>query len=305
MTAFSRITQVFKTAYEIDIDDTSRIVIMSDCHRGTGSWADSFADNSNLYYAALTKYYNNRFTYIENGDGDELWENRKISEIASIYKSIFELLGKFHSDNRLYMLYGNHDMVKKNAFSRPCFEKAGIDIPFTFSDIRFHEGFKLKHKKRGELIFIIHGNQADLLNGPLWKINRFFVRYLWRPLELLGVNDPTSASKNRLRKQSVEKKLRNWSSKNSTMLICGHTHKYAFPMPGETPYFNDGCCVYRGYITSIELADGYISLAKWSQKTREDGTLYVGRDVIIGPVALSEYLGKGVRILSFQAPNKN
>ncbi|NLL38767.1 MAG: serine/threonine protein phosphatase [Clostridiales bacterium] len=294
MTGYNRITQVFQSAHEIGFDDTSKIVLMSDCHRGTGSWADSFADNSNLYYAALSKYNKEKFTYIEIGDGDELWENKEISHIVSAYKSIFELLDKFHTDNRLYMLYGNHDIIKKSAFpgkkSRRNLTESGISIPFLLSDIRFHEGLILKHRKTQDKIFLIHGHQVDLLNGPLWKLNRFLVRYLWRPLELIGVNDPTSVSKNNLRKLKTERKLMQWSERNRLMLIAGHTHRYVFPSPGQTPYFNDGCCVYRSYITCIELHEGKISLVKWSLKTKSDGTLYVGRDILFGPVSLSEYM---------------
>lgn len=292
MFSSSRISRVFESSKEIIFDDSSKIVLMSDCHRGTGSWADSFADNSILFHAALDSYYRENYTYIEIGDGDELWENKNMRDIMTTYKSIFELLSHFYMDKRLYLLYGNHDMENKDRSSR---NKHGIypsdigeDIAFFFSNIEYHEGLILKHKDTDHCIFLIHGNQVDLINGPLWKIGRFFVRCLWRPLELLGVNDPTSASKNRLRKQSVEKKLKQWSEKNKQMLIAGHTHKYVFPSPGEPLYFNDGCCQYRGYITAVELADGHISLIKWSKKIRRDGTLYVGRDIIDGPVKLRD-----------------
>lgn len=294
MTGYNRITRVFHSAHEIEFDDTSKIVLMSDCHRGTGCWADSFADNSNLYYAALSKYNRDKYTYIEIGDGDELWENKEMFHIVSAYKSIFELLDKFHADNRLYMLYGNHDMIKKSTYPgkklRRNLTEAGISIPFLFSDIRSHEGLILKQRETRDIIFLIHGHQVDLLNGPLWKLNRFLVRYLWRPLELVGVNDPTSVSKNRFRKLKAEKKLKQWSERNELILIAGHTHRHRFPSPGQIPYFNDGCCVYRSYITCIELVKGKISLVKWSLKTKDDGILYVGRDILFGPVCLYEYM---------------
>lgn len=305
MTWYNRITQAFKYAHEIEFDDTSKLVLMSDCHRGTGSWADSFADNCNLYYAALSNYNKDKFTYIEIGDGDELWENNEISYIVSTYRNIFELLDEFYADGRLYMLYGNHDMIKKGKYpgkkSICHLTEAGFNIPFLLSDIRYHEGLILKHRKTHDLIFLIHGHQVDLLNDPLWKLNRFLVRYFWRPLELIGVNDPTSVSKNRFKKRKAEKKLKQWTEKNGLILIAGHTHRHMFPFPGYTPYFNDGCCVYRGYITCIEIVEGKISLVKWNLKTRSDGTLYVGRDILAGPAGLSEYL-KSNGDLSAKAP---
>lgn len=67
MYEFKRLSEVFESAEEIPFDDFSKIIIMSDCHRGDGSWADNFSKNKNIYYAALTYYYRNNFTYIELG----------------------------------------------------------------------------------------------------------------------------------------------------------------------------------------------------------------------------------------------
>ena len=72
MNEFKRLSEVFESSEEIFFDDSSKFIFMSDCHRGDGSWADSFRKNRNNYYAALTYYYNNNYTYIELGDGDEL-----------------------------------------------------------------------------------------------------------------------------------------------------------------------------------------------------------------------------------------
>ena len=92
---------------------------MSDCHRGDGSWADDFSKNQNIYFAALTHYYNENYTYIEIGDGDELWENKKLSDIIQVHSDVFWLLSKFYNEDRLYLIFGNHDMVKKdNEFVR-------------------------------------------------------------------------------------------------------------------------------------------------------------------------------------------
>lgn len=33
--------------------------------------------------------------------------------------------------------------------------------------------------------------QADFFNSVLWRLTRFLVRYVWRPLEHFGVLDPT------------------------------------------------------------------------------------------------------------------
>jgi len=50
---FRRLNQVREAAKRIPIDNDSRIIIFSDCHRGDYGWADDFAKNQNLFYYAL------------------------------------------------------------------------------------------------------------------------------------------------------------------------------------------------------------------------------------------------------------
>lgn len=59
-----------------------KYVLFSDCHRGNGTNNDNFLKNQHLYMAALRYYAKNQYTYIELGDGDELWENRKMEQIG-------------------------------------------------------------------------------------------------------------------------------------------------------------------------------------------------------------------------------
>ena len=48
-----RINKAVKTAGIIDGSEQARIVFFSDCHRGDGSWSDSFLHNKILYQALL------------------------------------------------------------------------------------------------------------------------------------------------------------------------------------------------------------------------------------------------------------
>ena len=267
---------------------------MSDCHRGDGSYADNFIKNHHLFFAALTQYNYLNYTYIELGDGDELWENRRISDSVELYGDVFWLLSKFYQNNRLFMIYGNHDIVKgKNGtvtrhLDRYYDTREKKYIPL-FPGIEFYEGIILQHMVTGHRIHLLHGHQADFFNDTLWRLSRFLVRHLWKPLELVGVNDPTSAAKNYNLKKKVEKRLSEWVLKENRMLIAGHTHRPVLPDPGEPMYFNDGSCVHPRCITAIELSDGNILLVKWCNKTKFDGTLYVGREILVGPVPLSDY----------------
>lgn len=298
MSKLKPLTKVFHSSEEIQFNNSSKIVIMSDCHRGDGSWGDNFSNNQNIYFAALNFYYNKKFTYIELGDGDELWENRNLEQIIATHSNVFWLLSKFYRKNRLYMLYGNHDMVKKKSdyviYKCSTFFDESIKkrVPL-FPNIKFHEGLILKNTDTGNKIFLTHGHQVDFLNYNLWKLSRFLVRYLWRPLELIGFRDPTSASKNHEKKNVVDKYLVDWAKKERQMIITGHTHRPVFPKLGEPLYFNDGSCVHPRCITAMEIQDGEIALIKWCFMTRKDQTLYVGREVLAGPVKLQDYFEKG------------
>ncbi len=294
MNEFKRLSRVFKAAEQFPIDDSSRIILVSDCHRGDGSWADDFSRNQNIYFAALTHYFNKNYTYIELGDGDELWENKRLTDIMQEHGDAFWMLSRFIKAGRFYSLYGNHDFIKKNCGFIKCAEhqmRVGHEAEYLtlFEGIKLHEGMILYHKGADGKIFLAHGHQADFFNDQLRWISKFLVRYLWRPLELVGVNNPTSPAKNNKKLASVDRKLFEWVKKEKQMLIAGHTHRPVFPEAGEIPYFNDGSCVHPRCITGIEITEGNIALVKWSVKTKNDGTLFVDRDILAGPRKLTDY----------------
>lgn len=292
MSVMSRIDRVYESALRIPFNDRSRIVLMSDIHRGDSSWADGFARNETLYQAALDCYYQEGFIYIELGDGDELWENNSFDEIVSVHRETFCQLSRFYAEGRLYMLYGNHDMVKR----RPSFAEAattqsecrGREEPL-FPGIQVHQGLVLQHTPTAGELLLIHGHQADFFNWHLWFLARWLVRHIWRPLELLGVQDPTSAAKNYNKKWRIEHLLSDWASARPPLLVAGHTHRPSFAEPSEVGYFNTGSAVHPGSITAIEIIDGQIRLVKWIYKTRANGTVYVGRSIIAGPQSVWEY----------------
>ena len=294
MSASKRLSRVLATSKVIPFDENSRFVIMSDCHRGNGSWGDNYSNNQNISFAALYYYYENGYTYIELGDGDELWENRAIEDVINAHSDIFWLMSLLYRDNRLHMIFGNHDIVKKEAkyTQTKChaFYCDSINSQMAlFPGIEITEGLILRYHNTNNRIFLTHGHQGDYLNDPLWKLSRFLVRYLWRPLELLGIKDPTSAAKNNEKKNTVEKRLVDWSIQHNQFLICGHTHRPVFPTVGEPLYFNDGSCVHPRCITAIEIRNGTISLVKWSTMTKPDRTLFVGREVLEYPVRINDY----------------
>jgi UDP-2,3-diacylglucosamine pyrophosphatase LpxH len=287
VTLNKRLNRLFETAPRIPFDNRSKLVLFSDCHRGEGSWADNFAKNQGLFSYALNHYYENGFTYIELGDGEELWENKRLQNIVDSYRNIYRMFSRFYGKKRLYMLYGNHDMEKRNPEKTKCldtvFDSRKNCLTALCPGISFYESLVLKEKDGDTEILLLHGHQADFINYNLWILSRFLVRYLWKPLEMVGMHDPTSAAKNDNRRISIERKLMGWSEKENRMLIAGHTHRPLFPGEDEPPYYNDGSCVHPRCITCIEIQNGEIMLVKWAYFVRKDGTVYVGRELLEPP----------------------
>jgi len=290
------ITNSHKKAKKIPLKADSKFIFFSDCHKGDNSYADDFANNGNIYFHALRNYFEKDFTYIELGDGIELWENLFMNEIFEAHKNVFLLLREFHLKKRLHMLWGNHDMVLKNPNKSEkllgtYFDKITSSTKKLLDGFIFDEGIVLEVEGFEKNIFLIHGHQADFFNYVLWKWSRFLVRILWKPLQVVGIKDPASPAKNYKELIKIERRLKKWMiANNNQMIIAGHTHRPRFPEPNELPYFNDGSCVQPRSITGIEIENMQISLIKWHIISHKDGTLQIVKSILEGPRKLSAYL---------------
>lgn len=288
----SRLEGSFDSAPILPLNRTSRYVLFSDCHRGSANSNDNFLKNQYLYTSALRHYYQNGFTYIELGDGDELWENRKMEQIIEVHGDVFRLLSRFAEEKRLYLIYGNHDMEKKQINYSNChcsayFCTESQRIKPLFPDMAYYGGVILRDTG-GLCIYLTHGHQADMLNSVFWRFSRFLVRYVWKPLEHIGFLDPTSAAKNNHRKNLTEQRLATWAEEKKEILITGHTHRPRLNK-AEPFYFNTGSCVHPGGITCIEIRNRTLTLCKWTVSTRPDRTLYVAQEILAEPISLSQY----------------
>lgn len=270
----STLSHVLRTAERIPIDRMSKIILMSDCHRGTGSRYDDFLKNRHIFAAALTYYLQNGFTYMELGDGEELWENRSATKIKEAHSDIYALMEQFAQRGRLQILYGNHDITKN------C-RKLG------FENVSCRAGIVLCGADNE--IFLVHGHQGDIWNDSLWRVARFLVRYVWRPLETIGLQNPTSTSSNTKRKNRTERRLSAWCTENGKLAVFGHTHRPVLPPPGQGLYCNCGSCVHPYCVTGIEIANGLISLVRWTVKTNSENFLYVDKETIAGPYDITLY----------------
>jgi len=295
MSSKYRLSRAYKNAKILAFDNTSKFILFSDCHRGDNSFADDFANNRNIYFHALKFYLNEGFSYIELGDGDELWENTSFESVFNAHKNVYFLLQEFFKKDRLHMIWGNHDMVYKDSK----LVAQNLDTYFDpvegctkalLPNLPYHEAIILKHKDTHQELFLTHGHQADWWNYTFWRWGRFLVRVLWKPLQVWGIADPTSPAKNYKELIKIERRIKKWIVENKYLLtIVGHTHRPRFPQPSEIPFFNDGSCVHPRSITGIEIEQGAISLIKWNIETTDDGVLRVVRVLLEGPKKLSDY----------------
>ena len=296
MSTFRRLDTVLKNAERISFSQGSKIVLFSDLHRGNDGKNDDFAGNRNLFEYALKYYYSRQYIYIELGDGDELWENRRFASIRKAHETVFAWMRKYYVDGRFHMLYGDHDMERKD---REVLEKylykyydgyLGEEKPL-FDEIKVHEGLLLVHDETGLEIFLVHGHQGDIINDAMWKTGRFFVRYFWKHLQLAGFHDPSSPAKEFKKRRKIEQKIIAWAKSRKSVIIAGHTHRSMFARRGrdEAAYFNTGNGVHPCCITALEIKRSAIQLVMWRMSTKEDGTVYVERREISESVPLTVY----------------
>ncbi len=295
-----RLTALFARAPIIEFGDEDRFILFSDCHRGDASWKDDYEANRHLHLHALNHYFAEGYTYIELGDGDELFEVPDFTLIRYAHSNVFKAMRQFYENGRFHLLYGNHDIERRNpaVVAKQLFAYQNYYENQTeplFPNIQVHEGLILRYRPTGQQIFLFHGHQGDFLNDQLWWFARFVVRHVWARLQFIGWRDPTLPPNPMQKINKVEERIIAWAQANRQMVICGHTHRSWFSRPGQPPYFNTGSCVHPRCITGIEIAEGKLKLVKWELESRlqsgsNSGLLYIQRTLLsIGAVPLAAY----------------
>lgn len=263
MSCEKRIDRAISKGTTLLLGKCSRYAVFSDCHRGCGNMSDNFLRNQHLYFAALEHYYAEGFYYLELGDGEELWENRCLKRIQDSHSNVYQMFACLKRKNRFCKICGNHDMELRK------------EMP---------ESIRLKNQAGGRDVCMIHGHQADFFNSVCWRISRFLVRYVWKPLEQFGVNDPTSAARNYRKVHKYEKHMVEAAEKKNVYLVAGHSHRPH--LVEHELYVNTGSCVHPWGITVIEIENMKLSLVKWFMGTKKDGTLFVQREVLEGDIPI-------------------
>ncbi len=249
MNFFDRIDALYKKpdiTYTVKSDE--KLVFFSDTHCGDGGLSDDCYPNKQLLLKILRFYMAQGFVIIGVGDIEEQWQSKEID----IQMEYFEHLALFK-----YRLGGNHD--REQNYPEAMLIKFSQMVP-----VKTCRGENFCLPVPNEML-VLHGHQGvDYLNDKLWWVGRFFTRYVWRPLEYLGIRDWTSASKNLKRHDLVRSLHLEWASRHPDVLLgCGHLHK----LENVGNYWNFGSSTNVGQIDCVELTDK-LSMVRWTPNGR-------------------------------------
>jgi UDP-2,3-diacylglucosamine pyrophosphatase LpxH len=277
--AHRRLDQTLAAARRVRFDDDARLVFFSDCHRGDKGPGDVFAVNEDLFCHALSHYAREAFTYVEVGDGDELWRNHSFADVRRAHRRTYDLLHRFHRQGRLHMLLGNHDVQGRRARG---VEKDGIPAD---------EAILFEHAGTGQQLFVLHGHQASFASDGMSAISRFAVRHIWARLRTARL-DAAIAWKDKGQKMglgerwvqafahrcadNIKARVVSWLEQRQQIVICGHTHHAACPAAGAAPYFNTGNCLAPGTLTGLEIVHGRITPVRWRARLDQPGGALLG-----------------------------
>ncbi len=210
-----------------------KFIIFSDQHKGNRNGADDFKQAETNYLEALKYYSHNDFCFINLGDSEELWEN-SIWKVKKKNKATFEAEKKFLGHNNYVKIFGNHDLYWDNGLL------AYWHLKSMFGEkVKVYEGVVLKsvvmsretgvNTLNSELtIFCTHGHQGDAQSDGNW-FSKFFVAYIWAPLQSLLRINPNTPANNNEKKTLHNMIMYEWSATQKDMLlVTGHTHQPVF-----------------------------------------------------------------------------
>lgn len=204
--------------------DEHAIIIFSDLHKGTRDGADDFTICEPNYLAALDYYQQRKYYYINLGDSEELWENI-LPNVIKYNKTNFEKEAAFAARNAFVKLYGNHDLYWGNDPLAPSFLKSIYGKP-----VKAQAGVVLRAElPYGHLdFFCTHGHQGDAQSDGN-AFSKWFVSYIWGPLQALLEINTNSPSSNDSLKTLHNEYMYEWSAaQKDLVLVTGHTHQPVF-----------------------------------------------------------------------------
>lgn len=201
------------------------IIIFSDQHKGARNGSDDFAFAEKNYLTALDYYNDKNFYLINLGDNEELWENT-IFQVIKHNQNTFDKEKLFIDRNAYCKIIGNHDLFWKND---PLVAQGFIKKIYGRS-IKIFESIVIRVQLSTAYldIFCTHGHQGDAQSDGN-AFSKWFVSYIWGPLQMLLEINTNSPSTNDESKTRHNQMMYEWASKQpDTLLITGHTHQPVF-----------------------------------------------------------------------------
>lgn len=262
-----RLDQILQSSPELAIDDHSKIILLSDAHRGNRGPYDEFAPNEDLFVHTLSHYAATGFTFVELGDGDDLWQTPRFSDIEQAYPRVFDLLHHFQQQQRLHLILGNHEVQGRHYYSA------------TKGEWTIGEGLVLHYLPTDQRLFAVHGHQIDFWCDQLSLLTQQLVWSAKQGSQEVGhAASAFAAQQRRLllnfatnawnrwyasQQQKQAAQMINWVKSRRQPVIVGHTHIPMFPARGHVSCFNTGSCINPGYLTGIEIQNGMMRFVKW------------------------------------------
>jgi UDP-2,3-diacylglucosamine pyrophosphatase LpxH len=195
-----------------------KYAIISDIHLGDGGGADDFRHNVKTLTNTLNHYNKNGYNLILLGDIEEFWQF-DLEKIVNQYKGTVYKAIKAFGDERVYRVFGNHDL-----------EWHSLPDPIRKHPARYNtatEALKIKDKEGRIRMLLVHGHQVDTgVDKQIWS-NRFLGR-LYKKIEpYVKIDRPTSATQSQITK-NYERIMYTWAKSEKIILICGHSHRAIF-----------------------------------------------------------------------------
>lgn len=217
-----------------------KFIIFSDQHKGGRNGADDFKNAEHNYLRALDYYSSNDFCFINLGDSEELWEN-SIWKVKKKNRATFEAEKKFLANNQYVKIFGNHDLYwdtslwaywhLKSMFGEKVKVYEGVVLQCAVSskqlaNTKDDKPFTIDYSPL--TILLTHGHQGDAQSDGNW-FSKFFVAYIWAPLQSLLKINPNTPANNAERKTLHNTMMYEWSAdQKGLLLVTGHTHQPVF-----------------------------------------------------------------------------
>ena len=215
--------RLLQNARPINLDNTSKVLILSDLHIGNGGRRDEFKRNSELVKTMLGSYYlPEKYSLVLNGDVEELFKF-PLESIEAVWGELYDLFLKFEQNGFFWKIYGNHDA---ELLEERKYRLASSMV----------ESLKFQYGK--ETLLLFHGHQASVL---LWEtypmVSRavvLFIRYIIKPVGIRGF----SIAYNSTRRFAIEKSIYEFSNNAKIVSIIGHTHRPLFESLSKVDFLN-------------------------------------------------------------------